>query len=38
MNFNKIFWKNGTYENIKNDKKTQNFTLPSESILFEIYS
>ena len=37
MNFNKIFWKNGTYENIENDTP-QKFTLPSESILFEIYS
>ena len=26
MNFNKIFWKNGTYENIKNDKTPKLYT------------
>ena len=37
MNFNEVFGKSGTYDDIKSDKK-RCFTLSSDSISFEIYS
>ena len=38
MNFNKIFGKNVTYDDIKSYTKTKLYTLFEGSLFFEIYS